>query len=199
LVYFLWSRIFTKSEEDKEWQERFEQTQQARESGEPVAPEANAPAGPDASPVASPGTSEDEINLEELASSIKKVEFDYDALRKKEKIRNPMAPLVGPYVAQAPVSGPDRGSAASAKEEAAVAAIRRNLLLSGIVWHPTHPIAIINNEVVPKGHTFPGEMFRTARSQTGILENGVFVERITQNSVILKYKDSEITLQLKER
>jgi len=200
LVYVLYTRVFTKSQAEKD----FEANLRNRPSGQASTPAGGPPAA-EATPKTGgaatqpPVASEGEVNLKELAAGIKEVGFDYDAVRKKEQLRNPMSPLVGPYVAPAVLASAEGGPAASATDEATISAIRRNLLLSGIVWHATAPIAIINNEPIAQGYTFPGEMFRTARSQTGVLDGQVSLERITKNSVILKYKDSEITLELKER
>ncbi|MFO7976040.1 MAG: hypothetical protein R6V12_15555 [Candidatus Hydrogenedentota bacterium] len=202
LGFVLYKNFFTESPEERERRERLEATIEARQSGASPSTDSGASTGEGASAgpaAAGPIPEEEAIDIKQLTASIKEVEFDYEDARKEEQMRNPMAPLVGPYVAQAPLSATDDQGAVSESEEVAIAAIRRNLRLAGIMWHPTDPIAIINNEVIPKGYTFPGEMFRTARSHSGILENGVSVERITQNSVILKYKDSEITLELKER
>jgi hypothetical protein len=41
-------------------------------------------------------------------------------------------------------------------------------------------------------------MFRTARAAGG-LDEAVTVTSMTQHSVLLKYKEAEITLELKER
>ncbi len=202
-AYFVVTRVLTESPEDKQWREQYEANQKARESGQ--APAATTPAdsggastaasaaagGPAAATTAA-------IDFEQLAAGIKEIEFDYDGVRKTEQRRNPMAPLVGPYVAPAVMAASAPGEAANSNDEAIVGAIRRNLLLSGIMWHPTAPVAIINNEAIPTGYTFPNEMFRTARSTSG-LEDAVTVKSMTQHSVILKYKDSEITLELKER
>ena len=205
LVYFLYTRVFSESEEERAFRENLARQQQARQSGEAPAAPAGAPAAGPAAAAAAPGGAavirEDEIDLEELAAGIKEVEFDYDESRKEEQLRNPMAPLVGPYVA-ATVPGAavtEGGQPGTADDEAVINAIQRNLLLTGIMWHPTAPVAIINNEVIPPGYQFPNEMFRTARSTSGVLEDAVSVERMTRNSVILKYKNSEITLELKER
>jgi hypothetical protein len=200
LGFFLYKNFVTESPEERERRERLEATIQARQSGEaPAAAEGQETTASVASSTSGAIPEDDKVNIEELAASIKEVDFNYDAARKEERMRNPMSPLVGPYVAQAPPSQTDGGQPGSETEEAAVAAITRNLRLSGIMWHPTDPVAIINNEAIPKGYVFPGEMFRTARSQSGILDDGVSVERVTRNSVILKYKNSEVTLELKER
>lgn len=196
LGYFLYTRVLSESEEDRQWREQYEADQKARESGQPAAA---APGGASPAPAEGGTIREDEIDLELLAAGIKKVEFNYAQTRRAEQRRNPMTPLVGPYVETASeLASAMGGEASSASDEAVLAAIRRNLLLSGIMWHPTAPVAIINNEVVPAGHQFPSEMFRTARAANG-LEDAVTVERMTQDSVILKYRNSEITLELKER
>ena len=199
-AYFVVTRVLTESPEDKQWREQYEANQKARESGQ--APAATAAAGSGGASTAAPAAagspaaaSTAAIDFEQLASGIKEIEFDYDAIRKTEQRRNPMAPLVGPYVAPAVMAASGPGEAANTNDEAIVSAIRRNLLLSGIMWHPTAPVAIINNEAIPAGYTFPNEMFRTARSASG-LEDAVTVKSMTQHSVILKYKDSEITLEL---
>jgi hypothetical protein len=203
--YFLFTRVLSESQEERAFRENLEQQQKARESGQAPTTAAGTPtAGPaTADNLTAPGSAnvirEDEIDLAQLAAGIKEVEFDYDKARKEEQLRNPMAPLVGPDV-QARVPGTGVGDEpASADDEAVINAIRRNLMLTGIMWHPTAPVAIINNDIVPPGYKFPNEMFRTARSTTGVLEEPVLVARMTRNSVILKYKDSEITLELKER
>lgn len=200
LGFFLYKNFMTESPEERERRERLEATIQARQRGETAAAaegQATTASAASSTPGAIP--EDDKVNIEELAASIKEVDFNYDAARKEERMRNPMAPLVGPYAAQSLPSQTGGGQPGSETEEAAAAAIYRNLRLSGIVWHPTDPVAIINNEAIPKGYVFPAEMFRTARSQSGILDDGVSVERITRNSVILKHKNSEVTLELKER
>ncbi len=191
----VYTQIFTLDEEERQRRELMAQRQRELASGQPAA----APSAPGAP--AAPGgpvLREDEIDLDALATGIKEVEFDYTLARREAPFRNPMAPLVGPHVAPA-LAQPGVADALPPDDEATLAAIRRNLRLSGIMWHPTAPAAIINNEIVPLGYEFPGEMFRTARATQGALENSVLVESMTQDSVILKYKDTEIALELKER
>ena len=197
--YFVVTRVLSESPEDKQWREQYEANQKARVAGQtPAGPAESrgAQAAVAASSPAAAGTAK--IDLEELAVGIKEIDFNYDSVRKAEQRRNPMAPLVGPYVARAELVASATGETVNTSDEAIVAAIRRNLLLSGIMWHPTAPIAIINNEAIPTGHRFPNEMFRTARA-TGGLDEVVTVTSMTQHSVLLKYKEAEITLELKER
>lgn len=197
--YFVVTRVLSESPEDKQWREQYEANQKARVAGQtPAGPAESrgAQAVDAASSPAAAGTAK--IDLEELALGIKEIDFNYDAVRKAEQCRNPMAPLVGPYVARAELVASATGETVNTSDEAIVAAIRRNLLLSGIMWHPTAPVAIINNEAIPTGHRFPNEMFRTARAAGG-LDEAVTVTSMTQHSVLLKYKEAEITLELKER
>jgi len=105
-AYFVVTRVLTESPEDKQWREQYEANQKARESGQ--APAATAAAGSGGASTAAPAAagspaaaSTAAIDFEQLASGIKEIEFDYDAIRKTEQRRNPMAPLVGPYVAPA--------------------------------------------------------------------------------------------------
>jgi hypothetical protein len=204
LIAFLYKNFMTESPEEREFRERLEAAQEAREKGQappaapgrPSAPAAGGAAAP-ATPAAAPGGQQ--LDLDELAAGIKEVEFNYQEAREQEQLRNPMTPLVGPYVAQARPGEKQDGQEASPTSEAAVAAIRRNLNLTGIMWHPTDPIAILNNEIVPLGYAYAPEAFQRARFGGSQLEAPVTVQRMTKDSVILKYKDSEITLELKER
>jgi hypothetical protein len=197
--YFVVTRVLSESPEDKQWREQYEANQKARVSGQAPAGPAGSGGAAAAAPASGPAAaSTAKIDLEQLAAGIKEIDFNYDSVRKAEQRRNPMAPLVGPYVAHPAMTASATGEPASTSDEAVVAAIRRNLLLSGIMWHPTAPVAIINNEPIPTGHRFPNEMFRSARAAGG-LDEAVTVTSMTQHSVILKYKESEITLELKER
>ena len=159
LGYFLYTRVFSESEEDRQWREQYEADQEARESGQPAAAD---PGGASSGPWKA-HIRDDEIDLELLAAGIKKVEFNYGrregratggiparwwdpTLRRTSELASAMVGEALPVQAMRRFSPP----------------FRRNLLLSGIMWHPTAPVAIITTKLFCWS-SVPSEMFRTAR------------------------------------
>jgi hypothetical protein len=158
-----------------------------REARERMAAGAQQPMGPAGAEAASgaPGAVPQskfqrvEVNLDELLSRIQEVEFDYD---RERMARNPMTPLVGPEAAprtlDAEAAAPGDTSSTRMTEVMA-----RQMRLTGIIWESTNPLAIIEDEVVSQGYEFP---------------QGVVVEAIEPDRVMLRFKDSLIPLMLKE-
>lgn len=118
------------------------------------------------------------FEIDELIQGVQEVEFDYERQRLG---RNPMTPLVGPrFVRTGEADEPlldDRVQRTRAELMA------RSIRLTTIVWDDVDPFAILNNEVVSTGYTFP---------------EGVVVEAIEQSRVILRVENTLIPVNLEE-
>jgi len=122
---------------------------------------------------------EEDIDLDELLKQVREVDFDYDQARVG---RNPMNPLVGVTFAKA---GPSEGEGEPGGEpDFELLALAQRMKLTGIVWDPAGPVAIIDNNIVAPGAELPG---------------GIVVESISEDQVVLGVKGSEITKELKEQ
>ncbi len=90
--------------------------------------------------------------------------------------RNPMTPLVG-------IMGPDYVDESGLEDdpESHKALIRR--VVTGIIWDPRKPLAIVDNDVVHEGYVFA---------------DGVVVHEIEPTRVLLKDNDMISPLEIKE-
>jgi hypothetical protein len=109
-----------------------------------------------------------DVDIPALLREVKVVNFDYEA----ERIdRNPMSPLVGylrPGMAETPAETPRT-------------LFRKNV--TGIIWDEYNPMAVVDNEVVSVGYTYP---------------SGVQVYAIEATRVIFRINDSLIPVEMKE-
>lgn len=115
-----------------------------------------------------------DVNIDDLLSGIKEVDFDYDQNRLP---RDPMAPLVGTLTRKK--EGAETAEAAAPATPVQV----MNKIVSGIVWDARRPLAVVDNEVV-----YPGYVYA----------DGVVVESIDRDHVTFKVGDSLIQNPLKE-
>ena len=115
-----------------------------------------------------------DVNIDDLLSGIKEVDFDYDQNRLP---RDPMAPLVGTLTRKN--EGAENTEAATPATPVQV----MNKIVSGILWDARRPLAVVDNEVV-----YPGYVYA----------DGVVVESIDRDHVTFKVGDSLIQNPLKE-
>lgn len=119
---------------------------------------------------------ESEVQVDDLLDAIRVVNFDYAAERVS---RDPMAPLVG-LMAEARQAAQGADAAPSPGQN------RMEILqkkISGIVWDKYDPRAVIDNEVVGIGHTYP---------------SGVQIYNIEEKRVTFKDGDSLIHRDLED-
>ena len=112
-----------------------------------------------------------DVDIDELLKEIEVVTFDYAT----ERIdRDPMAPLVGRvYRAGEPTPpGPTPPR---------MVVLRKNV--TGIIWDEYDPVAVVDDEVVSLGHTYP---------------DGTQVYAIERGRVVFKVGDSLIPVEMKE-
>lgn len=138
---------------------------------------AAAPAAPAGGVAPTAQIAADEIDIDQLTQSVNKVSFDYDAVR---IARNPMTPLVGRTQRGAEGEVATGGSALVQRA--------RSMLLTGIIWNSSDPLAILDNAVVS-----PGFVFNEGDS------GGIVVDTIEPNRVILRVEDQIIPLNLEEQ
>ncbi|MCP4642115.1 MAG: general secretion pathway protein GspB [bacterium] len=155
-------------------------TQQAGGGAAPPRPAAAAPTA--ARVVTAPASrfKTAEVDPVELLGRVQDVEFNYDENR---TARDPMAPLVGPMARPllAVVSDDPEGEKVGPSMEERLAV--RTMALSGIVYDDVNPVAVVDNEVVTQGFSFP---------------NGVVVEKIEADRVIMRVNEALIPIELKE-
>ena len=120
-----------------------------------------------------------DIDIDELLAEIKEVDFNYEAER---TARNPMSPLVG-MMAPRPPPGPDDPRGDSHRTVEALVAVM-NMAVTGIVWDPLNPLAVIDNEVISQGYEY---------------SSGVMVHSIERDRVVFRVGGSEVEVELKEQ
>jgi hypothetical protein len=109
-----------------------------------------------------------DVDIPELLREVKVVNFDYEA----ERIdRNPMNPLVG-YLRPGMIETPAQSQQTL---------FRKNV--TGIIWDQYNPMAVVDNEVVSVGYTYP---------------SGIQVYAIEPNRVIFRINDALIPVEMKE-
>ncbi|HOV33699.1 MAG TPA: hypothetical protein PLX23_10095 [Candidatus Hydrogenedens sp.] len=116
----------------------------------------------------------DEI-IENLLKAIQIVQFDY---QKIVPPRNPMTPLVG--LVQTTMFGPETPIPDTEITPGQVLSKK----ISAIIWDKYQPLAIINDELVPEGYTFPDR---------------IQVFRIEPTRIIFKLDDTIFPVRLKEQ
>lgn len=119
---------------------------------------------------------QEDINLDELLAQVRDVDFDYDLVRAG---RNPMMPLVGVSFVKTQQKGSDGASDGQLDFETMSYAQR--MRLTGIIWDAAEPMAVLDNVVVGIGYQFP---------------NGIVVESMTEDQVVLNVKGTKITKEL---
>jgi hypothetical protein len=152
----------------------------------PATTRSGAPPAPAAAPAAATGAiGTPGIDLEELVSRVQSVDFNYE-LAMREKPRNPMTPLVG---LRAP--GAESGEPGAEDEESRTGVadyqalrIASNMVVTGIMYDASRPMAVVDNEVVHPGYTFP---------------SGVVVDTIEPERVLLRINESVVPVELEER
>ncbi len=112
-----------------------------------------------------------DIDPDALLKDISVVPFDYQANKIE---RDPMAPLIGVIRTGEP------GKAATATGALEDVLQKK---VTGIVWDDQNPVAVVDDEAVSVGHTYP---------------NGVQVQSIEKDRVIFKVRDSLIPVPMKE-
>jgi hypothetical protein len=145
--------------------------------------QAQTPAAPpaDAAPSAPSGAqTELDVELDELLASVQQEAFQYEANRIS---RDPMRPLVGPASPQA-VQTAEEEEENQVNERAAMR-VASNMTLSGIMWDEATPMAVVNNQVVTQGFTFP--------------TSGITVKDIQPSRVVLQVGEAEVPLDMEEQ
>lgn len=137
----------------------------------PATPAANAKAP--AAPAAPAGP----VDVDELAKGVQVVDFYYEPA---SVARNPMTPLVGPQAVFA--GGFEPAAFGFAGDEAEARMRVAQMAVTGIVWDSSFPLAVVDDDVVA-----PGD----------VLADGVVVESIEPDRVILQVGGSSVPLPLK--
>ena len=146
---------------------------------------ASVPSGPDGTPAA-PQTQAvkaktNPIDLDELLAGIQTDVFDFDA----EKMpRDPMRPLVGAAALRPVIPSGAAAGYGEAPQPMQLEAYARRMRVTGIIWDPYKPVAVVENEVVWPGYEFP---------------QGISVHSIGPRKVNLKVHDSMIAIELEEK
>jgi len=115
------------------------------------------------------------VDVDALVASVEVLDFYYE----RERIaRDPMRPLVG----EMGVTLLDQTQGFDLEREIILKAMSTKVV-SGIVWDPTHPCAVIDNEVVSLGQVLPLD---------------IVVADIQPAHVVFKKGDIEVSVALKE-
>lgn len=143
------------------------------------------PAAAKAAPAAKAAavTPTDGLDLDSLYANVQQVNFNYNEERLQAAMRDPMAPLVFNQLEGA-AAGEDGESGVPMVGKAEQIFLARQMVISGIIYNESAPYAIVDNEVVMPGYTFP---------------TGIVVESISEDSVILRVDDTPIELKLGEQ
>jgi len=149
---------------------------QASRQGTATAPAAPAPGAQPASASQQSKSvfKKSNVDLDALLASVKEVDFDY---QKERTERNPMRPLVGKNTPSVVAAG-GRPVMSHAAE-----AIVRAMRVTGIVYNPKDPLAVINDQVVRKGNAF---------------DSNLVVEDIEPTRVLLRANDAVIPIEMEE-
>jgi hypothetical protein len=120
-----------------------------------------------------------DVDLDQLLQEIKVVDFDY---AKEHTDRDPTMPLVGDSMLLRARTARVPGEQDA--EDLLMAATRKTV--TGIMWDPAHPLAVIDNEVVSVGFEFM---------------DTIVVKAIERDHVILGLagQDQEVVRELKEQ
>ena len=120
---------------------------------------------------------EEVINLDELLASVKTIEFDYGLMPRRN---NPMRPKTDIYVIPDPGPGPGPGPPI----DPGIISKIRSKIVSGIMWDPYSPLAVVDNEVLALGD---------------VILDGVIVDSIEQDRVIFRVGNQPIPVEMKEQ
>ncbi len=120
-----------------------------------------------------------DVDLDQLLQEIKVVDFDY---AKEHSDRDPTLPLAGDSMLLRARTA--RLSASQDADDLMLAAARK--MVTGIMWDPSHPLAVIDNEVVSVGFEFM---------------DTIVVKAIERDHVVLGLagQDLEVVRELKEQ
>jgi hypothetical protein len=186
-------QVFKESEQDRIYREN-----QAKSQSEPAAVP-GAPAATPAAVSAAAGTGaaatqgsafqRADVDIDELISGIKEVDFDYDEVAADV---NPMTPLVGPFAPQR-LASTESGAQEVVVQRPDIQALIRNLRVTGIMWDQYDPMAVVRfpvqgemiSEVVTRGFEFP--------------DMGVTVHDIETDRVTLNVNGMLVPIELEER
>lgn len=145
-----------------------------------AAPPPETPGAPPATvrPSAPPEMTDQERRMDELTrmlSDVETVRFDYREARIARDPTEPLHRLI-------------RGAGETGEMAAIMPPPRRHEILSkritGIVWDPQAPMAVVDDEVVYPGYVYP---------------NGIAVAGIEQTRVIFRINDTEIPVDMEGR
>lgn len=125
---------------------------------------------------------EADVDINKLVQNIKEVDFVY---AKSHSSRNPLIPLVGTSALVYSPSGQGASGAGSGDVNFLYEAQRK--IVSGIIWDPDNPLAVINDEVVGVGYQF---------------SSGIRIKTISEDRVVLSVstgnENIEVIRELKE-
>jgi hypothetical protein len=177
--------FFMPSEQQKKYLANFAEAQKQMTAGAPQSASAGAQSPSEGVAAAAPAKSQfkkADVDVAVLAASIQQVDFDYDAARTRV---NPMTPLVGPMAPMrlAAAAGDQKGGLAPGQPD--IQALVRNIKVTGILWEKRNPLAVVNDEVVSRGHVFQ--------------ETGVTIQDIERDRVIVSINDVQVPIEMEER
>ena len=121
-----------------------------------------------------------DVDVAALMQDIQQVRFDYATERVD---RNPMAPLVGGTMT--PVLDGDVITTVTRSRVNEIV----NKRVTGIIWDPVAPVAVVDDEVVYPGYVYPTEGGAPP----------VVVEAIEPDRVIFRLEDTAIPVELQEQ
>lgn len=114
-----------------------------------------------------------EVNIDDLLQGIAAVDFDYATERIN---RDPMRPLIGTNRVRGDLDGGEDVRPGDYSD-----VMQKNV--TGILWDEHDPVAIVDNEVVTLGYTYP---------------NGIVVQEIGRDGVTFKVNDLLIPVTMEE-
>ncbi len=122
-----------------------------------------------------------DLDIDSLVASVEMNIPEYSEVRIE---RDPMAPLIRPLTAIGPVSGEAvvKGEGAEPAKQRIVNLIR-TITVSGIVWDPATPYAVVDNEIVRRGQVLP---------------SGISVAEIGPDYVLFEAEGVQVPVYLRE-
>lgn len=144
------------------------------------APGGAAPPAGVRAPAPYPPSANKPLELEDIQAMIASVEvkpIDYPQVR---IARNPMTPLVGSMRQQGSEGASDAPAEVMTQVKIDTTASKQ---VSGIIWDPQYPVAIVDDMVVHVGYVFP---------------NGAQVQEIEPTRVLFKVGNTIIPVEMKE-
>jgi len=144
-------------------------------------PAVGAPKKPTAASAQKEPVDEDEVNFNLLLMNIEEIDFIYE---NEKKARDVMEPLLG--VSGSPgTSEPGTSDPLSEKRITIIKLMQQ--VVSGIMWDPIRPLAVVDDEVV-----YPGYEYKYGNDI-------VVVEAIEKDFVAFRFEDALIQVHLKEQ